>query len=607
MKCCYIGLADIAISQPCSCFRNNILPFRSENHFRSRLVLGNDKGLGLGLGLASSFSSRSSCITGREGSRSYTLARAEVWRGGLVTIKAVATLEITSVPRKERVKGYTNVLRMDIGSASSSSSSLETPQSSSEDESAELDEREKLRRMRISNANRGNTPWNKGRKHRPETVQLIKERTRLAMQDPKVKMKLVNLGHAQSEETKIKIGVGVRLGWERRRERLQLQETCHHQWQDLIAVAARKGFLGEEELQWDSYKVLSKQLEKEWVQSVEERRNAPRIKGSKRAPKSAEQKRKISEAIAAKWADPEYRDRVYSGLAKFHGIPEGTERKPRRKTSIDGQSRKRGPKNTDETDNLAKSESKSQNQRTRTKRSKTPSYKDPLASSKLEMLKNIRAQRSAVLNKKSEAVTRAKLLIAGAEKAAEALEIAARENPLAQASLMESRMLIAEAYQIIESIEYEDEVSSEDDKEDNSENSIESVQNLELVMDENSLNLANGNLRKVNGVHSISSASSAVENDNFSFDKFMLQDLMNGNGSASSFNDILETEEKLHSNGLHSPDHKPSPNGISVQTQKQSLNGLDFQPDNADASSKKQVNTVKKWLRGRLVEVAEET
>lgn len=102
----------------------------------------------------------------------------------------------------------------------------------------------------------------------------------------------------------MKIGAGVRLGWERRRGKLMLQDTCHYEWQNLIAVAARKGLLGEEELQWDSYKILDKQLEQEWLQSVEQRKNMPRPKGSKRAPKSAEQKRKISEAIAAKWADP---------------------------------------------------------------------------------------------------------------------------------------------------------------------------------------------------------------------------------------------------------------------------------------------------------------
>ncbi|WVZ62290.1 hypothetical protein U9M48_012054 [Paspalum notatum var. saurae] len=56
-----------------------------------------------------------------------------------------------------------------------------------EEEGEDVDERERLRRMRISQANKGNTPWNKGRKHSPETLQRIRERTRIAMQDPKVK------------------------------------------------------------------------------------------------------------------------------------------------------------------------------------------------------------------------------------------------------------------------------------------------------------------------------------------------------------------------------------------------------------------------------------
>jgi len=36
-----------------------------------------------------------------------------------------------------------------------------------EEEAEDVDERERLRRTRISLANKGNTPWNKGRKHSP--------------------------------------------------------------------------------------------------------------------------------------------------------------------------------------------------------------------------------------------------------------------------------------------------------------------------------------------------------------------------------------------------------------------------------------------------------
>lgn len=94
------------------------------------------------------------------------------------------------------------------------------------------------------------------------------------------------------------------MGWERRRQKLLVQETCHFEWQNLIAEASRRGYDGEEELQWDSYKILDVKLREEWVESVEERKTMTRLKGNKRAPKSLEQRRKISEAISRKWTDP---------------------------------------------------------------------------------------------------------------------------------------------------------------------------------------------------------------------------------------------------------------------------------------------------------------
>ncbi|KAL0396941.1 UNVERIFIED_CONTAM: hypothetical protein Scaly_0142500 [Sesamum calycinum] len=600
---------DIAISQPCSCFRNNILAFRSETRFHNKIVVGNDSGLGLG----SAFSWKNFCITENVGKKNHSLRRVEVWRGGLI-IKAVATLEIGNATHKnEVVKGYEDRLRMDIDSVKSNSPAFE-PQSSSEDPT-ELDDRERLRRMRISKANKGNTPWNKGRKHSPETLRRIKERTRLAMQDPKVKMKLVNMGHAQSEETRMKIGVGVRLGWERRREKLMLQEKCYFEWQNLIAEAAQKGFSGEEELQWDSYKALDKQLEKEWLQSVEERKNMPRPKGSKRAPKSAEQKRKISEAISAKWADPEYRDRVCSSLAKFHGISERDERKPRRKPSGDGQTRKRSPIKKDEPDDLKKRETKNPVYRVRSKRRKTPSYKDPFASSKLEMLKNIRAQRAAAMGKRSEAIFRAKLLIAEAEKASKALELAAQTSPHVQKSLIESRMLIAEALQFIESIENEDPISFENDN-GLSENSTEPVPHVEEDIDTSIQTPDLINHSTVNGVHSLSSSKT----EDFSFNKFGLPDLVNGNSPSSSHNDLHATEQKfdeMRSNSFLSlelnhtvncskfttnlADPELNPNRGTEHTEKPLVDGLEIQVKNVEAK------ITKKWVRGRLVEVVEQT
>ncbi|GAB2225602.1 hypothetical protein Droror1_Dr00006399 [Drosera rotundifolia] len=316
--------------------------------------------------------------------------------------------------------------------------------------SEEIDERERSRRMKISKANSGKSPWNKGRKHSAETLQRIKERTWLAMQNPKVKEKLQKTGLLQSEETKKKIAKGVRVVWKKRREILVVQETCYFQWQNSIAEAARGGFAGEEELQWDSYDILNKQLEQEWLES-EEKRKLNKI-DIKRGPKSLEQRRKIAASVAAKWADPEFRERVRAGMAKFRATTAGEERKKRTKPSSQPRQR-REPK-----EKVIK-ESVKPIQTVKTllpgsqKKHTAPSYKDPLSLSKLEMIKNIRAQRGASDMRRNEALERAKLLIVEAEKAVEALEAAAARIPIARASLIESKKLIAEAVQSIQSIE----------------------------------------------------------------------------------------------------------------------------------------------------------
>ncbi|XP_060206044.1 uncharacterized protein LOC132633562 isoform X1 [Lycium barbarum] len=585
---CVLYCADIATTQPCS--------VSSQTVFGTRLVYNND------IRFVSTWNSFR--IPQKPPN-----SRIKLFRGGLM-IRAVATLE--KGPTKNT---QSNEEQNDFGGVRMGKYSTSTVVES------ELNEREKLRRMRISKANKGNTPWNKGRKHSPETLQRIRERTRIAMQDPKVKMKLVNLGHAQSEETRLKIGVAVRIGWERRRGKLMLQETCHYEWQNLIAEASRSGLMGEEELQWDSYEILSKQLEQEWIKSVEERKNMPRLKGNKRAPKSAEQRRKISEAIAAKWADPDYRTRVRTALNKYHGIPEGVERRPRKKPVSDGQTRKRSPpkKKANEMDNLVKSEPKSQVQRVRLRRKNTPVYKDPLASSKLEMLKNIRAQRVGIDQKKIEAVTRAKALIAEAEKAAEALEVAAQSSPVAQASLVETRKLISEAIQSIESIETEVAVIDGN-------LSPPSTELLSHTADKGDSEF--GALvdpgERINGWHTVTPTNRDLENG-----QHALQGLLNGKSSALSSGsgdyDLLGDRQEVYQMISSNLSLEKEANNITQPTtstqrldedeanespgdeQKQLLNS-DESDEGQGGEQKPLPNGLisgKKWVRGRLVEVSE--
>ncbi|XAR51310.1 hypothetical protein NMG60_11005905 [Bertholletia excelsa] len=431
-------------------------------------------------------------------------------------------------------------------------------------------------------------------------------------------MKLVNLGHAQSEETRMKIGVGVRMGWERRREKLRLQETCYFKWQNLIAEASRRGFVGEEELQWDSYMSLDEQLEKEWLESVEQRKEMAKAKGNRRAPKSLEQRRKISESISAKWADPAYRDRVCSGLAKYFGMPVGAERKPKRRTSGERQ-----PRTQSATKKVAKDTCKSlgngaKSHSSRGRRRHMPMF-NPLASSQLEMIKNIRAQRAAAENKTTEAIEQAKLLIAEAEKAAKALETAAMRSPLARNSLIETRKLIAEALQSIRSI----------DTGQNDSYGVESNPNYQSLAhgvesNPNYHNLSQKDREEVNGIQTVDLGEINV--GDFGFGKLNFQDYVNSKGEvlvngkeskealyqtgkdyrgfvSMDFGSVVKQQSfigqlsQFETDGINSQDKKLLINGSGLSAFRSRREKEEAPPDSTTRT--------KKWVRGKLVEMVE--
>lgn len=73
----------------------------------------------------------------------------------------------------------------------------------------DVDEQEKLRRLKISQANKGRTPWNKGRRHSAETIARIRAATRVAMQRADVRERLQKANEKRvphSEEAKVGAG-----------------------------------------------------------------------------------------------------------------------------------------------------------------------------------------------------------------------------------------------------------------------------------------------------------------------------------------------------------------------------------------------------------------
>ncbi|VAH03429.1 unnamed protein product [Triticum turgidum subsp. durum] len=225
--------------------------------------------------------------------------------------------------------------------------------------------------------------------------------------DMRKSMSGVSWQSAKHEETKIKISLGVRRGWSLRLQKLMVQDGCFVEWREMIADAARKGFAGGVAFQWNSHKILTEQLRQEWLEKVQQRRSMPRPTGNRRAPKTPEQRRKIAEAIAAKWLDREYRERVCSAINSYHGTSSGS-KVPRKQRTPREPGAKREKKKSIQHRAVSLDDAHAKTAPVKRKKSATP-YKDPMAGEKLEMITKIRAQRTALEIEKKEAIERARL------------------------------------------------------------------------------------------------------------------------------------------------------------------------------------------------------
>ncbi|KAL7599676.1 hypothetical protein Lser_V15G25386 [Lactuca serriola] len=451
-----------------------------------------------------------------------------------------------------------------------------------DDQPVVIDDREILRRSRISDANRGKQPWNKGRKHSAETREKIRESTRIAMRSETVRMKLRKAIHSQTLETRSKIAAAVRVTWNKRRFQQRMMSHCQQEWRNLVSEASRKGFCGEEELQWNSYEIIQKQLTKEYRAGVESRKEHLRTNSLKpegqrgvshlRAPKTPEQRKKISEAIAAKWADPTYRERVYSGISKRRGLdperrdPEwGTGKRRKEATKLNPSPRKKRESFGGGTKVKSPQQPKVKTSVSRVKKEPQARFKDPQANYKLEMIKSIRAQRAGSDSdsdpKINEAVLRANVLIGEAQRAAEALEEAAAKSPVAEASLIETRKLIAEAIRYIESIEMGNNQSLESGNDKDEKMVVEDVRGIEQ--------------RGVNGIGGVGLSDGGIG---------MLADVANGRENI----DILSSASTWGDMGLEMKEVEgDGDGGRKMMSEKQERKG-------------------RRWVCGRLVEDEED-
>ncbi|XP_071691909.1 uncharacterized protein [Rutidosis leptorrhynchoides] len=156
---------------------------------------------------------------------------------------------------------------------------------------SDKDKNEMQRRQKIGLANKGRIPWNKGKKHTAETRELISQRTKEALSDPKVRKKMSECPRTLSDQTKAKICLTITRQWKERQKLKRSKEIFISEWAESIAEAAKKGGHGQQKLEWDSYEKIEKEIDFQRLKrsaDIKKAKEMAQIRAERRAKAKAE-------------------------------------------------------------------------------------------------------------------------------------------------------------------------------------------------------------------------------------------------------------------------------------------------------------------------------
>ncbi|KAK6132496.1 hypothetical protein DH2020_033796 [Rehmannia glutinosa] len=160
------------------------------------------------------------------------------------------------------------------------------------------DDKEIQRRVKIGHRNKGKVPWNKGRKHSEETRERIRRRTKEALKDPKVRKKMSEAPRVLSDQTKVKICASLTSLWEKRLKWKRSREKFLQSWAESITKAAKLGGSDQQELDWDSYDKLKREIALQQIHQTAEKAKAKemaRIQAQRAAEAKAEKMARLAE------------------------------------------------------------------------------------------------------------------------------------------------------------------------------------------------------------------------------------------------------------------------------------------------------------------------
>ncbi|XP_011098244.1 stress response protein nst1 [Sesamum indicum] len=162
---------------------------------------------------------------------------------------------------------------------------------------------------RTGHGNKGRVPWNKGQKHSEETRERIRQRTKEALKDPKVRKKMSEAPRTLSDQTKIKIRASLTRLWGKRLKWKRSREKFLQSWAESIAIAAKIGGNDEQELDWDSYDKLKQEIALLQIHRAAEKAKAKEMART-RAARAAEAKAEKMARLAQKRREREENSKV---------------------------------------------------------------------------------------------------------------------------------------------------------------------------------------------------------------------------------------------------------------------------------------------------------
>lgn len=135
-----------------------------------------------------------------------------------------------------------------------------------------------------------------------------------------------------SDQVKTKISTSLRRLWGERRKRKHAKEKLFNSWAEYIAEAARKGGVNEDELDWDSYGKMKREIALRNLEHAIERAKAKEEKRSRAGRKA--QKRAKRVRVNQRLAEREHKEAPIKRPRKKNQNPNEVEEELNLKTRL---------------------------------------------------------------------------------------------------------------------------------------------------------------------------------------------------------------------------------------------------------------------------------